>query len=101
MRKQAPTVTNRCKSLVFCGAKVHIKFYNSKFLAVFLLKSSTMMPKFLHWRACEYASSEPLGTWRVMAPTEYYDLQGVRVKEPASGQIVITKKGGKVTKMIF
>ena len=34
------------------------------------------------------------------APVEYYNLQGVRVAEPANG-IFIVKKGNKATKQIF
>lgn len=35
------------------------------------------------------------------APVEYYNLQGIRVAEPAPGQIVIRRQGSKVTKVIF
>ncbi|MDE6371674.1 MAG: hypothetical protein K2K92_09325 [Duncaniella sp.] len=34
------------------------------------------------------------------APVEYYNLQGVRINEPAAGQIVIRRQGAKVTKMV-
>lgn len=34
------------------------------------------------------------------APVEYYNLQGQKVINPAAGQLVIKKQGGKVTKMI-
>lgn len=34
------------------------------------------------------------------APAEYYNLQGVRVANPASGTIVICRKGNKVTKLM-
>lgn len=33
--------------------------------------------------------------------TEYYDLQGMRIAEPAAGQIVIVRKGDKVSKEIM
>lgn len=34
------------------------------------------------------------------APVEYYNLQGVRVSNPAAGQLVIKRRGSEVTKMI-
>ena len=34
-------------------------------------------------------------------PTEIYNLQGVKVTNPAPGQLVIVKKGGKTTKTIW
>lgn len=34
------------------------------------------------------------------APVEYYNLQGVRVAEPAAGQLVICRQGNKAVKMI-
>ncbi len=34
------------------------------------------------------------------APVEYYNLQGQKVVNPAAGQLVIKKQGGKVTKVI-
>ncbi len=34
------------------------------------------------------------------AEPEYYNLQGVRVTEPAKGELVIERRGGKVTKRI-
>lgn len=36
----------------------------------------------------------------VNAPVEYFNLQGQKVLNPAAGQLVIKKQGGKVTKMI-
>ena len=35
------------------------------------------------------------------SPIEYYSIQGVKVAEPQKGQLVIERKGGKVTKRIF
>lgn len=35
------------------------------------------------------------------APAEYYNLQGVRVENPAPGQLVIRRQGNNVTKMIM
>lgn len=35
------------------------------------------------------------------APALYYNLQGARVAAPAKGDLVIVKKGGKATKVIF
>ncbi len=32
---------------------------------------------------------------------EYYNLQGIRISEPADGEVVIMKKSGTVTKMVF
>ena len=32
---------------------------------------------------------------------EYYNLQGIRVNEPAKGQLVIKKQGAKVSKVVF
>lgn len=34
------------------------------------------------------------------APVEYFNLQGVKINEPAAGQIVIRRQGSKVTKVI-
>lgn len=34
------------------------------------------------------------------APVEYYNLQGVRINEPAAGQVVIRRQGSKVAKII-
>ena len=34
------------------------------------------------------------------APVEYYNLQGVRISEPAAGQVVIRRQGSKVAKII-
>lgn len=34
------------------------------------------------------------------APVEFYNLQGVRVDNPAAGQLVIKRQGGKVSKII-
>lgn len=34
------------------------------------------------------------------APVEYYNLQGVRVDNPAAGQLVIRRQGNTVTKMV-
>lgn len=34
------------------------------------------------------------------APVEYYNLQGVRVAEPAAGQLVIRRQGNKATKLL-
>lgn len=34
------------------------------------------------------------------APVEYYNLQGVRINEPAAGQVVIRRQGSKVTKIV-
>lgn len=33
--------------------------------------------------------------------TEYYSIQGVRVAEPQKGQLIIERKGSKVTKRVF
>ncbi len=33
-------------------------------------------------------------------PVEYYNLQGVRLEEPAPGQIVIRRQGNKVEKIL-
>ena len=30
-----------------------------------------------------------------------YNLQGIRISEPADGEVVIMKKSGTVTKMVF
>lgn len=35
------------------------------------------------------------------APVEYFNLQGVRVADPAEGQIVIRRQGGKTSKVII
>ena len=35
------------------------------------------------------------------APVEYYNLQGMRINEPAAGQIVIRRQGSKVSKIVF
>ncbi|MDE6285863.1 MAG: hypothetical protein K2L99_02590, partial [Muribaculaceae bacterium] len=35
------------------------------------------------------------------APVEYFNLQGVRINEPAAGQIVIRRQGNKTTKVIM
>ena len=34
------------------------------------------------------------------APVEYYNLQGVRINEPAAGQVVIRRQGSKVSKVV-
>lgn len=34
------------------------------------------------------------------APVEYYNLQGIRLNEPAAGQIVIRRQGSKVAKIV-
>lgn len=34
------------------------------------------------------------------APVEYYNLQGLRINEPAAGQIVIRRQGSKVSKVL-
>ncbi len=34
------------------------------------------------------------------APVEYYNLQGVRINEPAAGQVVIRRQGSKVSKIV-
>ncbi|MDE5693617.1 MAG: hypothetical protein K2I09_06840, partial [Duncaniella sp.] len=34
------------------------------------------------------------------APVEYYNLQGVRISEPAAGQVVIRRQGSKVSKVV-
>ncbi|MDE5554682.1 MAG: hypothetical protein K2J10_05805, partial [Muribaculaceae bacterium] len=34
------------------------------------------------------------------APVEYYNLQGIRVNQPAAGSIVIMKQGTKTSKFI-
>lgn len=34
------------------------------------------------------------------APVEYYNLQGIRLSEPAAGQIVIRRQGSKVSKIL-
>ncbi|MDE5989931.1 MAG: hypothetical protein K2H17_11115 [Duncaniella sp.] len=34
------------------------------------------------------------------APVEYYNLQGLRINEPAAGQIVIRRQGSKVSKIL-
>ena len=33
------------------------------------------------------------------APVEYFNLQGVRINEPAAGQVVIRRQGNKTTKL--
>ena len=35
------------------------------------------------------------------APVEYYNLQGVRVENPAPGQLYIKRQGSKATKVLF
>ncbi len=35
------------------------------------------------------------------APVEYFNLQGVRVNNPAAGQLVIKRQGSEVTKTII
>ncbi|MBD5334114.1 MAG: hypothetical protein HDR96_01760 [Bacteroides sp.] len=35
------------------------------------------------------------------APVEYYNIQGMRVNEPAAGQLVIRRQGSKVSKVII
>ncbi len=35
------------------------------------------------------------------APAEYYNLQGVKIANPAKGQIVIRRQGSKIAKVIF
>ncbi len=37
----------------------------------------------------------------VNAPVEYYNIQGVRVANPAKGQLVIKRQGNKASKIIF
>ena len=36
----------------------------------------------------------------VNAPVEFYNLQGIRVENPAQGQLVIKKQGSKATKLL-
>lgn len=35
------------------------------------------------------------------APVRYYDLMGNRIEQPAAGQIVIMRRGGKASKIVF
>lgn len=35
------------------------------------------------------------------APVEYYNLQGVKIANPAEGQVVIRRQGSKATKVVF
>jgi len=35
------------------------------------------------------------------APVEYFNLQGMKVNNPAAGQLVIRRQGNKVNKMII
>lgn len=37
----------------------------------------------------------------VNAPVEYYNLQGMRVENPAAGQLYIKRQGSKATKILF
>lgn len=46
------------------------------------------------------AEVEGIGADIEYGETEYYDLQGMRVKNPAAGQIVIARRGNKVSKMV-
>lgn len=44
---------------------------------------------------------EQVGTDSSDAPAEYYNLQGIRVAHPRAGELVIERRGGKVTKRII
>lgn len=52
-----------------------------------------------------YAGVTPTGIDNVTvnenAPAEYFNLQGIRVANPAKGQIVIKRQGSKATKVVF
>jgi len=58
------------------------------------------------YTAVERTLSDCLGVTEVTAdadadaPVEYYNLQGVRVNNPAAGQIVIRRQGSTVTKVL-
>lgn len=48
----------------------------------------------------EIAGVDGIAVDNTNAPVEYYNLQGVRVSNPAAGQLVIKRRGSEVTKMI-
>lgn len=46
-------------------------------------------------------SIKEIGSDDVKAPVVYYNLQGMRINEPAKGQVVIRRQGNKSEKIIF
>lgn len=46
-------------------------------------------------------SIKEIGSDDVNAPVVYYNLQGMRINEPAKGQVVIRRQGNKSEKIIF
>lgn len=58
------------------------------------LPSSVQLPA--GWNAIDNITVEG-----VDAPVEYYNLQGMRVENPAAGQLYIKRQGSKATKILF
>lgn len=46
-------------------------------------------------------SIKEIGSDDVKAPVVYYNLQGMRINEPAKGQVVIRRQGNKSEKIVF
>lgn len=49
----------------------------------------------------EQGAIETIGSDSANAPVEYFNLQGVRINEPAAGSIVIRRQGNEVSKIRF
>ncbi len=47
------------------------------------------------------AVEEIEATGEAYAPAEYFNLQGIRVANPRAGELVIERRGSKVTKTII
>lgn len=62
------------------------------------LGSATLVINYTHEKDITMAVE---GIESASAKAEYFTIQGIRVAEPMKGQIVIERKGSKVTKRIF
>lgn len=62
-----------------------------------------------YWHAYGYITLEKIEgagisdiiTDNAAAPVEYYNVQGMKVNDPAKGQVIIVKKGNHISKRIF
>ncbi|MDE6801851.1 MAG: hypothetical protein K2J06_03700, partial [Muribaculaceae bacterium] len=53
----------------------------------------------LNWQEGEKAGIDEIASDDANAPVEYYNLQGIRVENPANG-LYIRKQGSKATKVL-
>ena len=65
-----------------------------------MYRSSAPLMSVLEFKVKSDGVESIIGDINENAPVEYYNLQGIRVNEPAKGQLVIKRQGNKAVKVV-